>query len=52
MLRTILNSPKWHREVMDGSVATEQGKDVRFVSAPVFFELIRRASAERQHSKP
>lgn len=48
ILRTILNSPTWHREVMDGVAASPQGKDARFVSAPIFFELIRKASSEKQ----
>jgi hypothetical protein len=52
MLRTILNTPTWHSQVMNGVAARKQGKDVRFVSAPVFFELIRKASAEKQNSKP
>lgn len=47
LLRTILNTPTWHREVMDGVAASPQGKDVRFVSAPVFFELIRKANSEK-----
>jgi hypothetical protein len=52
MLRTILNTPTWHRDVMKGVKAGKQGNTVRFVSAPVFFELVRRASAEKQKTKP
>jgi hypothetical protein len=52
MLRTFLNSPTWHRAVMDGAAAGKLGKNVRFVSAPVFFELVRKASAEKQKAKP
>jgi hypothetical protein len=52
MLRTILNSPTWHRDVVDGVAASEKGKDARFVSAPVFFELIRRARTEKQDANP
>ena len=52
ILRTILNTPSWHRDVMGGVAASQQGKDVRFVSAPVFFELIRKASSEPQKTKP
>ena len=52
ILRTILNTPSWHRDVMGGVAASQQGKDVRFVSAPVFFELVRKASSEPQKTKP
>jgi hypothetical protein len=47
ILRTILNSPTWHREVMDGVAASPKGKDACFVSAPIFFELIRKAKSEK-----
>jgi hypothetical protein len=52
ILRTILNTPTWHQKVMDGLAADKQGENVRFVSAPVFFELVRKASAEKQKTKP
>lgn len=43
VLRTILNTPTWHREVIEQVAKAPAADDVRFVSAPVFFELIRRS---------
>ena len=45
ILRTILNTPSWHRDVMAKVALDPAARDVRFVSAPVFFELIRRSQA-------
>lgn len=48
ILRSILNTPTWHRTVMEQVASTPPGSEVRFVSAPVFFELIKRAGKERR----
>ena len=42
ILRSILNTPTWHQQVMENVAAAPQGAEVCFVSAPVFFELIKR----------
>lgn len=47
ILRTILNTPTWHREVMEKVARESAARDTRFVSAPVFFELLRRSQNRR-----
>lgn len=52
ILRSILNNPSWHREVMDEVAAGPRGADIRFLSAPVFFELLKKSVSQGQRPEP